>query len=245
MYGKLFQSLYQGTMRGQADLILVFTNLLAFKDKAGFVDKHPRCISEEVGISEDRVRAALLELEAPDPESRTDADEGKRIVRIDNHRCWGWRVVNADKYNKLRDEEERRIQWAEGQRRHRAGLTVNKRQRKSSGVINCQKESTESTHIDIDIDIDKNSITPFEQDFELFWSHYPRKEGKQQAKEALLGVYDGLTFTVILDAIKAQSKTVFAGREKSKIPMGSTWLNQKRWEDDVAAPSDKNVVTDY
>ncbi len=243
MYGKLFQSLYQGTMRGQADLILVFTNLLAFKDKAHFVDKTARAISEEVGIPEDRVKEALLQLEAPDPESRSEEHEGRRIIRIDTHRSWGWKVVNGPKYDDFRKEEDRRMQWAVGQQRHRAGLTVNKRQRKSSSVIKSQRESTESTHIDIDID--NTVVTPFERDFAEFWSHYPRKEGKQTAKEAFEKVYDALIFPEILEAIKHQSKSVFANREKDKIPMGSTWLNQKRWEDDAVKKSDSNVVTDY
>ncbi len=142
MYGKLFQSLYQGTMRGQADLILVFSNLLAFKDRDQFVDKHPRCIAEEVGIPEDRVRAALLQLEAPDVESRTEDHGGRRLLRMDEHRNWGWFIVNGEKYDKIKNEEERREQWRVGQQRHRAGLTVNKSQQESTEVIDGQKMST-------------------------------------------------------------------------------------------------------
>lgn len=142
MYGKLFQSLYQGTMRGEADMILVFSNLLAFKDRDQFVDKHPRCIAEEVGIPEERVRAALERLEAPDPESRTEDHEGKRLLRMDEHRNWGWFIVNGEKYDKIKNEEERREQWRIGQQRHRAGLTVNKSQQASTDVNIGQEMST-------------------------------------------------------------------------------------------------------
>ena len=45
MYCKLFASLYQGTLRGQSDEILVFTNLLANCDRDGYVDKHFRAIA--------------------------------------------------------------------------------------------------------------------------------------------------------------------------------------------------------
>ena len=34
MYVKLFSSLYQGTLRGRSDEILVFTNLLAYADQS-------------------------------------------------------------------------------------------------------------------------------------------------------------------------------------------------------------------
>jgi len=151
VYGKLFQSLYQGTMRGQADLILVFTNLLAFKDKDQIVDKHPRCIAEEVGIPEERVRAAILELEAPDPESRTEAHEGRRLIRMDDHRSWGWFVVNGEKYDKIRNAEERRAQNRESQARKRELRKIADSQISSANVTNGQQPSAESAPIAIAI----------------------------------------------------------------------------------------------
>ena len=80
MYAKLFASLYNGTLRGRPDEILVFTNLLAHTSKDGVVDKHPRAIAEETGISLERVNAAIATLEAPDAESRSPEADGARIV---------------------------------------------------------------------------------------------------------------------------------------------------------------------
>ena len=119
MYGKLFASLYQGTLRGKSDAILVFSNLLAFADSDGFVDKHWRAIAEEVGISVERVKAACIYLESPDPESRSPDADGARILRIDNHRAWGWKIVNHAKYRAIRSEEDRRIQNRDAKRRQR------------------------------------------------------------------------------------------------------------------------------
>lgn len=110
MYAKLFTSIYQGTLRGNSNGILVFTNMLAHCDKHGICDIHPRAIAEEVGLSQEAVRAAILELEAPDDESRSPEEEGRRIVRMDDHRAWGWRVVNYLKYRAIRDEDDRREQ---------------------------------------------------------------------------------------------------------------------------------------
>lgn len=110
MYAKLFTSIYQGTLRGNSNGILVFTNMLAHCDKHGICDIHPRAIAEEVGLSVEAVRAAILELEAPDEESRSPEEEGRRIVRVDEHRAWGWRVVNYLKYRAIRDEDTRREQ---------------------------------------------------------------------------------------------------------------------------------------
>jgi uncharacterized phage protein (TIGR02220 family) len=110
MYCKLFASLYQGTLRGRANEILVFTNLLAHCDKDGYVDKHFRAIAEEIGITVEAVKSAVEHLEAPDPESRSPELGGARLERMDAHRAWGWRVVNFLKYREIRDLEDRRNQ---------------------------------------------------------------------------------------------------------------------------------------
>lgn len=119
MYAKLFASLYQGTLRGRADEILVFTNLIAHADARGVVDKHWRSIAEETGITVDEVKAAILNLEAPDPESRSPDLGGARIVRMDEHRAWGWLIVNYGKYRAIRNEDDRRLQNREAQERFR------------------------------------------------------------------------------------------------------------------------------
>jgi hypothetical protein len=119
MFGKVYASLYQGTLRGKAHPILVFTNLLATCDRLGNVDKHPRAIAEEVGLSLEETQAAITYLEAKDPESRSREMDGRRIVRLDDHRAWGWRIVNYVKYRALRDTDERRAAIAEAVRRHR------------------------------------------------------------------------------------------------------------------------------
>ena len=119
MYCKLFASLYQGTLRGRSDEILVFTNLLAHTTAAGRVDKHFRAIAEETGLSMDRVKQAILVLESPDEESRSPDEDGARLVRMDEHRVWGWRVVNHGKYRAIKDEDDRAEQNRLAQARFR------------------------------------------------------------------------------------------------------------------------------
>lgn len=119
MYCKLFASLYQGTLRGKSDEILVFTNLLAHCGVNGTVDKHFRAIAEETGLPIERVKAAIEVLESPDPESRSPEEEGARIVRLDEHRVWGWQVVNYGKYRAIRSEDDRAEQNRLAQQRWR------------------------------------------------------------------------------------------------------------------------------
>lgn len=119
MYAKIFKSLYQGTLRGNSHGILVFTNLLAHADARGEVDLHPRAIAEEVGLSVDQVRAALIELESPDEESRSFEHEGRRLIRLDTHRSWGWLIVNYAKYRAIRSEDDRKEQNRRAQEKFR------------------------------------------------------------------------------------------------------------------------------
>lgn len=135
MYCKLFSSLYEGTLRGRSHEILVFTNLLAYCNAKGEVDRHFRAVSEETGITIDEVKAAIINLEAPDPESRSPECDGARLIRMDGHRAWGWKVVNYAKYRAIRHEDDRREQNREAQERWR-----NSKQNKPSSAEPKQKK---------------------------------------------------------------------------------------------------------
>ncbi len=107
MYAKIFKSLFEGSLRGRPDEILVFVNLLT-NASGEFCDRHFRAIAEETGLTIEQVRVAIAALESPDPESRSPDEDGRRILRMSEHRDWGWRIVNLEYYRKLKDEEDRR-----------------------------------------------------------------------------------------------------------------------------------------
>lgn len=144
MYGKVFASLWDGSLYGQSDPQLVFLFLIARADRKGFVDVGFQAIAGPTGLSLERVRAAVAVLEAPDPQSRTPDLDGARLERIDSHRDWGWRIVNHAHYRELRDEDTRRVQNAEAQARRRA------RQQESAPVSTSHHESPKSAHADAD-----------------------------------------------------------------------------------------------
>lgn len=69
------------------------------------------------------------------------------------------------------------------------------------------------------------------EDFEKFWSAYPRKEGKQKAKAAFEKT--NVTIEVILDAVEKQKRSAQWQKDNGQyIPHPATWLNGKRWEDE-------------
>ena len=74
--------------------------------------------------------------------------------------------------------------------------------------------------------------------FEKFWSAYPRKEGKQKARMA----FDKVTvpLDVLLSAIESQKKSAQWNKDDGRfIPHATTWLNGKRWEDQM--PMDTSI----
>lgn len=84
----------------------------------------------------------------------------------------------------------------------------------------------------------KRTCAPADRDaaFEAFWAAYPRKTAKTAARKAWakLDPVNGLLDT-IMAAVAAQSNSrqwlADGGRF---IPHASTWLNNARWEDEVA-----------
>lgn len=170
MYCKLFASLYQGTLRGRSNEILVFTNLLAHCDREGYVDKHFMAIAQEVGIDVSDVKKAIETLELPDPESRSPEHDGARLIRMDEHRAWGWRVVNYGKYRSIKDEDDRREQNRLAQAEYRAkkrdamnskqaSAIVSNSKQASSRVSSGQQSKPESAHVDVDVEGDNINKT--------------------------------------------------------------------------------------
>lgn len=77
-----------------------------------------------------------------------------------------------------------------------------------------------------------------ESDFDIFWNAYPRKVGKQKAFEAFRKVT--VSLKTLLVAIEAQKKSAQWSKDNGQfIPHPATWLNGKRWEDQL--PADKSI----
>jgi hypothetical protein len=69
--------------------------------------------------------------------------------------------------------------------------------------------------------------------FGEFWKAYPKKVAKEDAISAWRKIkLDDILFTKMLKAIKDQK---LSETEKQFIPNPATWLNAKRWEDEVIA----------
>ena len=77
-----------------------------------------------------------------------------------------------------------------------------------------------------------------DEDFEAFWKAYPRKESKAQAKKAFAKV--AVPLEALLQALEAQKQCDQWRRDSGQyIPYASTWLNQRRWEDEIPVQAEE------
>jgi len=133
-------------MRGNSNAQLVFVYLLAHSDKDGLVNIVPARIAGDTGMALADVLRTLVELENEDDESRTPDEGGRRIVRLDAHRTWGWQIVNHARYRDIRREEDRRIQNRDAKRREREkSALVSIGQHKSALSANTETDTEAET----------------------------------------------------------------------------------------------------
>jgi uncharacterized protein YdaU (DUF1376 family) len=67
--------------------------------------------------------------------------------------------------------------------------------------------------------------------FETFWKVYPKKVSKENAKKAWLKIKPN--DELIAKITKAVKDQKLSEREQQFIPHAASWLNAKRWEDEV------------
>lgn len=118
-------------------------------------------------------------------------------------------------------------------------FSENNEKQKKQMVFEESKKSQTKTETkyktDINTPIAPKGAKRSDAEFEIFWSAYPTKVGKQPARKAF-------------DKVKVPVETLVAAIERQKcssqwskdggqyIPNPATWLNQCRWEDELPRP---------
>lgn len=148
MFAKVFEQIFDSSIAEDYTVRHCFMDLLALADPDGVVDMTHDAIARRTNVPIEIVRRCVTELSKPDHASRSKKNDGRRIVPIDSHREWGWRVVNYQHYRKLRDEEGRRSYFRNYMRKRRKGErkpgTQSVKDNESSGPVKPRKQV--STH---------------------------------------------------------------------------------------------------
>jgi hypothetical protein len=167
MYGKIFDSIYDGTLAEDWRALITFQQMIVLCDADGVIDMTPSAISRRTSIPIEHIKAGIEILENEDPYSRTKGNGGRRIIRLDEHRPWGWHIVNHEKYKNIKDAEEiragnrERKQRQREREREREKLEQEQQQSETGGI--CHSVVTQchamSYHTDTDTDTDTNTNT--------------------------------------------------------------------------------------
>jgi hypothetical protein len=179
---------------------------------------------------------------APDPESRTDGSDGRRLEPLDA-RGWGWSIVNYQHYRGLRDDETRRQQTRDAVRRFREKKAdvIHCKPQKAQGEVEAEVEVMNlhpcpiSSGGEMVLPIDDGTCTPSEwaEAHAEFYGSYPRKVKRPDSVRAWKKIKPQThdTFNAILDGLEVWAGHWALKTDRDKIPYPATWLNAKQWED--------------
>lgn len=118
MFGKVFESMFTGSLFGSGPTTFaVWTYAIVNARPPGEVELNPKLLAATLGCSEADVLEALETLCAPDPNSRSADEDGRRLVQEAN---FLYRIPTWDHYQRVRDHEARKAKWREDKRRQRS-----------------------------------------------------------------------------------------------------------------------------
>ena len=119
MFAKVFGQIFDSSIAQDYNCRRMFIDLLVLADPTGAVDMTHDAISRRTNVPLEEVQKYITDLCEPDPLSRSQLEQGKRLVPLDKNRDWGWQIVNYMHYRKLRDEEARRSYFRDASKRYR------------------------------------------------------------------------------------------------------------------------------
>src|SRR6267142_5510142 len=110
MFGKIFDSLFEGSMVGSGSPTFavwsyVIAKMQPDKEVGAQVELNPKLLAFILGEKEDVVEKVIQKMCSPDAKSRTPDEQGKRLIRLGQ---FSYRVVNGVKYLGIRDLESKR-----------------------------------------------------------------------------------------------------------------------------------------
>lgn len=152
-YTPLFSSLATGTLCGKWPDIGLWAIVLALADWQGVVDATPHYISNVTGLPVTEVKACMQRFCEPDPDSRSKAEHGARLILVDPQREWGWRVVNIQLY---RDRASGKDQIMDGRNAEKVRRYKERHRQTPADTGRHHRTPTHTTDLNTDSDSEKN-----------------------------------------------------------------------------------------
>jgi len=134
VYGKSYESKFEGSMVGSGLHVFAVWDYITTKARDGYVEVNPELLAFTLGGKDQDpkvIEDALEFLQRPDAKSRSQKEEGRRIVQEGR---FMYRVVNWEEYNRIRTESDRREYNRVKQAEHRARVRENGKRSRSVKV---------------------------------------------------------------------------------------------------------------
>ncbi len=241
MYGKIFESAFAGTLYGSGPTVFaVWSFVIAAAKPPGTVELNPKMLAACLGTDILDVREAIDFLCQPDPDSRNPEQDGRRLIHLGGLQ---YQVVSFGKYRLMRSDEDRRDYMRDYMRERRSckqqELTKVNESKPLAKLAEAEAEA-EAEKKDMAVNGRANeSLNAVGEHFEAFWKAYPRKAKKPAAMKAFVALKpDAELLEQMLAAIaKARESSEWLESGGKYIPHPTTWLNNRRWEDELLVES--------
>ncbi len=117
MWGKHFESMYDGSMYGAGLDVFAVWGYVISHARNGTIELNPKKVSDTLGGTMEDVQKAITFLMSPDPKSRWKTHGGRRLVKEGEFQ---YLIPSWDFYHAIRNEEERREYNRRKQAQYRA-----------------------------------------------------------------------------------------------------------------------------
>lgn len=231
MYGKIFDSIYDGTLRVNWKALVTFQQLIILADRDGVVDMTPHAIHGRTGIPLDIIEDGITHLASPDPYSRSNLEEGRRVVLLDPSRPWGWRIVNHGYYQQLKTREDKRQADRDRVAAKRADEKIREKSDMSRDVANGRAPSlgvAGVAYADVTTDTDKYKNS--DSDKRGTTSSAEPESTRAEAQDAsalivvLLPLVDGVEYPIAESDVKTWSVAYPAVDVRQELYRMRAWL---------------------
>ena len=220
-YTKLFSSIVTSTIWSESDRTrIVWITMLAICDKNGEVQGSIPGLARIAGVPVEDCRAAIATFLAPDPDSRTKDDEGRRLEEIDG----GWLLLNYGKYREMASGEDRLRSAAQRQARARERKKRNSQSHAESRTSHAPvtPESLQNCQAEAEAEAENTNTSPSADRFKI----PSEEELRLHASEIGLPIPEMLKFQAFYE-----SNGWMVGKRKMKSWVGAMAGWKIRWEE--------------
>lgn len=185
------------------------------------------------GMTEEMAREALKVLTEPDPQSSSPELDGRRLEHLgsNDYRFVNWALYQGDIASIYEAERKKEAYWRRKQEEMEKAGEGRRKAEKAGGPSISTSSSTSSSRSKTRKKASER--VDYSDSFEAFWE----QTWKRGHKKAAFGAWEAIDADDLNAVVVAAANwtKAFERRPADKRPHVSTWLNNRGWEDDLAA----------